>query len=297
MSVSLSVLLTAEHASAQAIFSGRFLRACIRTFVGASAESLAVASESIRLMTHGALLCPNVFAAVDDAAALRAFTVAVVSVVSTDVAVVDAADEERSDENDRSAQTPFHRAQTRRMIQILNDQTSAPLMALRDDVMSFFVADIAVSTFADAFTSAAVCQSFVDALHRRLIVTADIRGAKAESALLPCIMSLTAVVSALPHARRIVKRIVFRSAAEAPTSAGAVANNMIAANAPSERRLDDDDFAVNALIIARLTSTSPQIASAVGELLFRLSDSTANEMIRLCGFGNAVGYLRSKGLL
>ena len=274
----------------------------VQTFTSAavdaeSADAVAVCSEVVRLLTHGALQCPNVLTAFADAPTLRAFIGALIAVMSSGVAAVDAAAEERSDENNRSAQRPFRRAQTLRMIQTLRDETLAPLLALRNDITSLFVADVAVGAFADVFSSDSVCQSFVDVLHRQLIANAEARGSTAEAAILPSVTSLTSVVSALPHVRRIVKRIIFRSAADTAVSTSAAANNMVPANAPSERRLDDDELAINALLIARLTSPSPQIKSSVGEFLYQIADANANEMIRLCGFGNAVGHLRLKGLL
>ena len=141
-------------------------------------------------------------------------------------------------------------------------------------------------------------QALVLILHRNLL-TAREDAKSEENVLTPIVSSLTGLAVESRNIRRYIKTAIFQEAAllsPSTESTPAAVMSMVPAGSVNEQQLDVDPLSLRSLLLPYCTSIKFRVKAAVSELLFQLCDAQANDFIRLCGLGNAIGLLAEKGL-
>ena len=176
-------------------------------------------------------------------------------------------------------------------------------------------------------------QALLYVLHRALLL-AKAERKEEENLVTPVLTALTGVARESRALRRLVKVAVFSEAAvdaqQQQQGPAGGAQSFVPAGSVSEEQLDADPQSLRALLLPYSTTVKYRLKAAVGEFLFQLCDEqctrtatadsaacrsgqsvsliglrslslltmrgAANEYIRLCGFGNAIGLLAERGL-
>lgn len=179
--------------------------------------------------------------------------------------------------------------------QATNSPAQPSLRQVKIDLTTLLV--YAAPLLAGAIEQNAVSvQGIVNLLHQNL-VAAVVEARQAQTLIVPIAAALHAVAKCSTVIRRHIKICVFRQYAYTSASTSSASNQqMVADGALSEREVDADSYTLRSLLTRQLTSLHTSIKTPISELLWLLCDEDSSEYIRLCGFGNAVGWLHAKQL-
>jgi len=114
------------------------------------------------------------------------------------------------------------------------------------------------------------------------------------NALTPILTSLIRLCKGSKAASRYLKWYIFHDLAQPPKNKKT--SNLEMTPEGQKGRKNVDDGTLRYILISYMTSFDVTFKSCISEFLWQLCDSKKYELIRLTGFGNAIGLLASKGL-